>query len=40
MPNLRTVVVALGTSDILTGANVMSIEQKLTAVLGFTDPAA
>ena len=37
-PNLRSVVVALGTNDILNGTAVTTIEQKLTALLGFTSP--
>lgn len=37
-PNLRSVVVALGTNDILAGTTVTTIEQELTALLGFTGP--
>lgn len=37
-PNLRTVVLALGTNDILDGANVTSIEQKLTSLMSCLSP--
>jgi hypothetical protein len=38
-PNLRTVIVAVGANDILGGANVTSIEQKLTSLMSCLAPS-